>query len=372
METPKPPTFLKEREKTDKSLTHERGRADESFEAYKGNAESQADKSVTKNRLETDQARSRRRSQAEAPDAGVLKERTIEDRAIKNERLRTDQAIGLERDEKERLVNKLMSVEREATDKNLLGERAKTDHESELSEARLLVEKTAHSQTKSAMTTREEFVAIVSHDLRNPLGAILSASEMLLEESRSPDDNKKLLALIQRNAQTGLRLISDILDMERMVEGKLQLQLAPFSLSDLIFQSVESSAHVATDKSITLKFAPTHVLDRVLGDRDRIGQILSNLIGNALKFTPAQGFVTVTTEETETEFKISVRDTGPGIPDEQKETIFERFTQLGNKDRHGLGMGLYIAKTLVESHNGKIGVTSVPGSGSTFHFTLPK
>ncbi len=107
-------------------------------------------------------------------------------------------------------------------------------------------------------------------------------------------------------------------------------------------------------------------------DRDRVAQILSNLIGNALKFTPEGSSITVATEESSVEIKVSISDTGPGIPEDQKNHIFERFAQIGNKNRTGLGLGLYISKTLVESHGGTIWVTSAVGKGSTFYFTLPK
>ncbi len=279
----------------------------------------------------------------------------------------------LRRGEKERLMNRLVSQERVATDKNLLGERNKTDLEAERSADLLNAEHAEHLKTKSALTTREEFVAIVSHDLRNPIGAVLSAAEILLEDS-SPgigSESRTLAQLIKRNAETSLRLIRDILEMERIVEGKFQLQLTENRIDDLIRDSVEGCSHVAATKNISLQILASK--DGVLScDRDRVAQILSNLIGNAVKFTPENGSITVATQESENEIRVSIQDTGPGIPYDQKTRIFERFAQLGNQQRGGIGLGLYISKTLAESHSGNLGVTSEPGLGSTFWFTLPK
>ena len=140
----------------------------------------------------------------------------------------------------------------------------------------------------------------------------------------------------------------------------------------LIRESLESYRHSAAEKNITLKAALANPSGAIQFDRDRIAQILSNLISNAVKFTPEGGAVTLKTEQTENEIKVSVSDTGPGIPEAETSRVFEKFAQLRNKDRHGLGLGLYISKTLVESHNGKLWVVSQPGKGSTFCFTLPK
>ena len=215
----------------------------------------------------------------------------------------------------------------------------------------------------------------MSHDLRNPIGAILSSAEMLMDHTSMiaiGDDAKRWIDMIRRNAQTSLRLISDILDMERIVEGKLSLQIAQQRIDDLIREIVESHAHVASSKHITLKASPINVDGLVNCDKDRVAQILSNLISNALKFTPNGGVINVSAEETQNEITVSVSDTGPGIPEEQKNRIFERFAQIGNRNRSGLGLGLYISKTLIESHHGKLWVTSTNGKGSTFWFTLPK
>jgi signal transduction histidine kinase len=373
--------FAKERQQTDESLTVERGKTDDSFEVFNNKAEGKTDKVVERGRKEADDARSQRRSVAdEKRDENVVKsillsERKLEDSAIAYERSNMDSALEFERGEKERLMANLLSQERGETDRNLLGERNKTDLEVERSTGLLSKEQAAHSQTKSALTTREEFVAIVSHDLRNPIGAILSAIELLNDEesvANIDSDAKQFIQIIKRNAGTALRLISDILDMERIVEGKIQLQVSKYQLNDVINQAIESHAHLASARVINLSFVPSGNLPLISFDRDRISQVLSNLIGNALKFTPVNGSVTVTARETANEIDVSVSDSGPGIPEDQKERIFERFTQIKNKDRRGIGLGLYISKTLVESHGGKLTVQSTLGSGSKFSFTLLK
>lgn len=374
--------FEKERAQTDESLTVERGKTDESFDSYKKIAESNTDLTVNGNRKEADQARMNRRSKADDRQGGnhsietqLQKDRNLEDSAIRKERQKNDLALELEREEKEKLLNNLVSLERQTTDENLLSERAKTDLEAQHAATLLTAEKTAHLDTKSALTTREEFVAIVSHDLRNPIGAILSASEMVLEDpfiTNMSEDAKRCLELIRRNAKTSLRLISDLLDMERIVDGKIQLQKTPNKLSQLVNEVVESFAQAAVTKKINLKYMLSKEESLIPCDRDRIAQVLSNLVGNALNFTPEKGSVTVATEENPTEIKVSITDTGPGIPEDKKGHIFDRFAQIGNENRTGLGLGLYISKTLIDSHHGKIGVTSAREKGSVFYFTLPK
>ncbi len=384
--------FENERKQTDKSLDVERGKTDQSFETYKDKAESKTDKIISENRVEADDARSMRRSKSDlknesmpsdiigqknqhADQQNLHDERKSEDNAIKTERLKNDLAFEHERSENERLLSKIVSLEREATDKNLLKERKKADTERVRSAEIFDHECKAHLETKSALTTREEFVAIVSHDLRNPIGAILSFSEILLEDSSMREINseaKQYIEIIKRSAESSLRLISDILDMERIEGGKIHLQLAVHNLSDIIIECVEGFRHIAATKKITLKAEEINLKDPINCDKDRLVQVISNLICNAVKFTPQNGAVTVKVEHTESEIKISIVDTGPGVPDEQKNRIFDRFAQLGNKDRRGLGLGLYISKTLVESHNGKIWVISEPNKGSTFCFTLPR
>jgi signal transduction histidine kinase len=379
MKNSQQPPFKNERLQTDDSLVKERGKADDSFETYNENAEDKTDLVLKSGRSQADEARLERRNHTDGQrnkiikngDNLILAERKLEDKEIEIERSNMDLALRHERGEKERLMTKLLSQERDETDRNLLGEREKTDLEVKRTGEVLKDERAAHLETKSALMTHEEFVAIVSHDLRNPIGAILSSVDILLEDDSMSDEGVKWIELIKRNAASSLRLISDILDMERIVDGKMQLQLTKVSLDELVNETIESNLQVAKAKGVALSVERSSLANLVACDRDRVGQVLSNLIGNALKFTPSGGRISVAVAENHNEVEVSITDTGPGIPEDQKSRIFERFAQLGNKDRRGIGLGLYISKSIVESHNGKLWVTSIFGEGSTFSFTLP-
>ena len=171
-----------------------------------------------------------------------------------------------------------------------------------------------------------------------------------------------------------LRLIEDLLDIERIAAGKLTLHIEQHDVSEIIKQSVEQLHGAAVAKGITLEAEPQNVSGYVVCDRSRVMQVLSNLIGNAIKFTPAKGKICVSCQRTGPEgekIQISISDTGEGIAPEKMKTIFERFSQLHKQDRRGIGLGLYIAKMMIEEHPGRIWVESKLGEGSTFHFTLP-
>jgi len=193
----------------------------------------------------------------------------------------------------------------------------------------------------------------------------------LLED---PKDTKELVSSINRSVEEMLRLIEDLLDIERIAAGKLTLHFEQHDVSEIIKQAVAQLQGAAASKEITLVAEPQDVRGYVVCDRGRVMQVLSNLIENAIKFTPAKGQICVSCQRIGPEGKevqVSVSDTGEGIAPEKIKTIFERFSQMHDKDRRGIGLGLYIAKMMVEEHPGRIWVESKPGEGSTFHFTLP-
>ena len=197
------------------------------------------------------------------------------------------------------------------------------------------------------------------------------AAQNLLED---PRDVKEMAASINRSAGEMLSLIQDLLDVERMALGKLTLHIEEHDVSEIIRQAVEQLQGAAASEGITLEAKPQDVCGYVVCDRSRVMQVLSNLIGNAIKFTPAKGKICVSCQRTgpeREEVKISISDTGEGIAPEKIKTIFERFSQIHNQDRRGIGLGLYIAKMMIEEHPGRIWVESKLGEGSTFHFTLP-
>jgi signal transduction histidine kinase len=170
-------------------------------------------------------------------------------------------------------------------------------------------------------------------------------------------------------------LINDLLDLARIEAGKMELKAMRISLGGLVYEIVETLRPIATERSITLKAMAPELWVLVWADRDKITQVLMNLIGNAIKFTPPQGRVVVSTIRNGKEWvQVSVEDTGPGISAQEKEKIFDKFYQVAGEEKQkpkGTGLGLAISKSLVELHGGKIWVESEPGRGSTFSFTLP-
>jgi signal transduction histidine kinase len=393
-EQKEPTTLHDERGQTDTSLVSERGKTDDSFAEHRKQNELDTDMQIEADRQDADDTRSENRKSADATtvsgrsgrtkanqnrtkvevsaDSTLNTQRQRDDEAVNFERNLMDAALVRERERNDAEANKFFVREREETDKNLLRERKHTDSEALRSSNLLSSEVSLHQATKAALTSRDEFLAIVSHDLRNPIGAILSYSELLLEDApRTAEEGKQWAEVIKRNAQTSLRLISDILDMERFAEGKLQLTLVPQDMNQLIQEAIETFSHAASERNISLKCIPSPTNRPVLCDRDRIFQVLGNLIGNAIKFTPENGQITIETNETENELQVSVKDNGIGIPKDKINRIFERYAQLENKSRQGLGLGLYISSMLVEAHHGKLGVESTPGRGTTFTFSIP-
>jgi signal transduction histidine kinase len=342
-----------EREKSDETLRdsdlaseHQADfdRDAERVEADKAKLQSRSDSDASRDLGRADVGRSGAKRQAEG-DERLRVERQTSDQAIKGERLRTDAAT----------------------------EKGRSHHQaSARSSAELLSqEQKSHQKTRATLTTREEFLAIVSHDLRNPLNNISMAAQNLLED---PRDVKEMAASINRSAGEMLGLIQDLLDIERIAVGKLTLHVEQHDVSEIIKQSVEQLQGAAVSKGITLEAEPQDMSGYVVCDRSRVMQVLSNLIGNAIKFTPAKGKICVSCQRTGPEgeeVQISICDTGEGIAPEKIKTIFERFSQLHNQDRRGIGLGLYIAKMMIEEHPGRIWVESKLGEGSTFHFTLP-
>lgn len=377
MTNSKEQNFQKERKDTDKSLGDEREKTNRSLSRAKDKAELQTDVSVQEERAQTDKATLVARENADshhASDDRTETERKNFDEAMVQERATVDVAIVREREVKSTIETKILSQERELTDKSLAVERKTTDTEVRSASNKLSAEVKEHSKTKFSLTTRDEFLAIVSHDLRNPIGAVSSCMEVLLEEPnvRNFDaETKGWIEMAKRNADSALRLIRDILDMERIVEGKLQISVGNFEIGKIIRESIESFAQTAISKNLILRFIPMAAPCDITCDRDRVLQVLSNLIGNALKFTPDGGKIVLRAEKSDDVITISVSDTGAGIPEEKKLKIFEKFAQIGSKDRRGLGLGLHISKMLVEAHGGSLWVDSKLGNGSTFYFSIP-
>ena len=227
-----------------------------------------------------------------------------------------DQAIGTEREMKSVLASRLLERERKITDQNLKDERFQTDAQVHSSSGLLENEVNEHSKTKIDLTSRDELLAIVSHDLRNPIGAASMCAGLLLDDPEFAEMNPELkywITFIKRNADAALALIADLLDVERVAQGKLRVSLANNNIGEIVTETVETFKLAAEAKSVHLNAVPLKLNCEVNCDPIRIRQVLSNLIGNAVKFTPEGGSVSVAIElETET-VRISVADTGPGI-----------------------------------------------------------
>lgn len=368
------------RDNTDKSLGEERSKTDEYLDQQNSAVTRNAEDTIKADRLTADRKKDVTRAEADdegskAVDKNLLLEREQSDKAQILARHKEDLVRQKERFQKRLIAEALLESERQTTDSNLLDERAGIDSDSELHSSQLYEEKSSHKLTKNALVSRDQFLAIVSHDLKNPIGAISMSADLIREEvSAEKIDVQNILKyvdIIERSSDNMDRLIDDLLDVERMANGKLVIHGKNDDICALLEECVELFAPIVGSKS----FSMTHenCSESLLADfdHDRILQVLSNLIGNALKFTPRGGAIILRAEKKENEVLISVTDNGPGIPEEKKLKIFDRFSQLGSDDRRGLGLGLFISKWIVEAHDGKIWATSEHGKGSVFSFTLP-
>jgi signal transduction histidine kinase len=224
---------------------------------------------------------------------------------------------------------------------------------------------------------KSDFVSNVSHELRTPLTAIKGAVDLVLREVPGPLTEKQAhyLARVRSNTQHLAGLINDLLDLSKIESGKIEVQWSRVSLGGLMQEMVETLRPVAVEKVIALEAAIIEPVILVWADRDKVNQILMNLIGNAIKFTPEQGTITISASTNGNgSIQVSVSDTGPGIPLEEQEKIFAKFYQIskvGETKPRGTGLGLAICKALVELHGGRIWVESEISRGSNFHFTLP-
>jgi signal transduction histidine kinase len=225
-----------------------------------------------------------------------------------------------------------------------------------------------YQDSKNAVAARDELLAIVSHDLRSPLSTISVCADLL--ETKLSDDLSEKAAVIQRAARQMDRLIGDLLDLAKIEAGGLRVERQPVEAEELVGEISEMFGTQAAARSQRLECDQGRGLV-ISCDRGRALQIFSNLIGNAMKFTPDGGTVRLRIERSGEEAIFSVSDSGPGIKAEELPHIFERFWQARKKSQTGVGLGLSIVKALVEAHDGRVWVESQPGKGTTFFFTLP-
>lgn len=239
-------------------------------------------------------------------------------------------------------------------------------------EQQLVQEGALRNRAEAAVAERDELLGIVSHDLRNPLTAIVTSAAML--QRRLPADlpERKFVEAIERATTFMTRLIQDLLDVTKL-EGQQHLALNRQSVDvgPVIQEAIDVARGPAVEKEVTLAADLPATRTVVIADRDRLLQILGNLLSNAIKFTPVGGRVTVRARAVANGVEVAVSDTGPGITPGNLSHVFDRFWQAKQTQRAGAGLGLAISKGLVEAHGGRIWVASTPGQGATFHFTLP-
>jgi len=220
--------------------------------------------------------------------------------------------------------------------------------------------------------TREEVLGVVAHDLRNPLNLIITSNDLLLEENLDRNRRKELLGVTLRAGRQMNRLIGDLLDTVRLQAGKFTLDLEDVGVVMIFNQAEETFRPVADKRRVQLETIPPEDGIAVRADPLRVSQIVGNIVGNAIKFTPEQGRVTLRAAAAENHVAIHVTDTGPGIAANDLHHLFDNFWQAKRNDHRGVGLGLAIAKGLVEAHGGEIWCESTLGRGSTFSFTLPR
>lgn len=238
------------------------------------------------------------------------------------------------------------------------------------------VERTrAEAEAAEANRLKDEFLATLSHELRTPLNAILGWVQMLQMGVASPERLRHAIDVIGRNTTLQARLIEDILDVSRIISGKLEIEHAPVLLAPLIDTAVSGMVPAAQSKNIELVKSTSSDLPMIEGDAKRLHQVLGNVLSNAVKFTPGGGRIDVRASTQHDAIVIEVQDSGAGIAPEFLPYVFDRFRQADSRviRRHGgLGLGLAIARHLVEQHHGEIRATSDgPGLGTTIHIRLP-
>ena len=347
-----------ERKETDETLRDERHTADGAVDQLRVVAED-ADRVVDIARGRADAVLTEAREKADqdrhqsGPSDAVANDRAHADEVLQDERATADESVRRRREGVARALLTRLPLERESTDRNLLTERARSDAD---------------------LSGRDDFLAMVSHDLNSLLVGIVLSADFLSTDAPKTEAGEPIIAeaqRIQRYAARMTRLIGDLVDVTSIAAGRLAVTAGPGDSRALVVEALETFRPLASAKGISLESEMPEQTLLVAFDHDRILQVLANIMANAIKFTPRGGKVRIRAERVDDDVRFSVTDTGPGIPENLLEAVFERFWQAGKDARRGLGLGLYIAKSIVEAHGGRIWVESRIGEGSTFHFTLP-
>ena len=351
------------REHTDESLRAERRSTDQAVAERRADSQEKADVVLEHAREQADavldvasELVDQKLDAAEpglAVRAAIASGRAVEDEVLRHERAEADHALRRSRREQAQILAELRPLERGQTDRDLLTERNRADHQ---------------------LTNRDDFLGMVSHDLRSLLcGVVLEASQLSKIAPDSAEGRQTLAGLkrLQRHAASMNRLIGDLLDVVSIDAGKLAVRPKRGDAAALLAEAVDTFRPAALEKEIVLRLETGEPVLLADFDRERVLQVLANLISNALKFTGPDGSIVVRGERGEGGFRVSVTDTGIGISDHMLDAVFQRFWQAGPNDRRGLGLGLHISKSIVEAHGGRIWAESTLGAGSVFVFTIP-
>ncbi|HYR84962.1 MAG TPA: PAS domain-containing protein [Terriglobia bacterium] len=239
----------------------------------------------------------------------------------------------------------------------------------------LRLEQTARKQAESANRVKDEFIATLSHELRTPITPILGWTQLLRNRGSDPATLQRGIDVIDRSARSQAKLIEDLLDVSRIVTGKMQLKIQPVEVPRIIQAAIEAVQPAADARGVRIETTTNRSMAQIAADPDRLQQIVWNLVSNAIKFTPKGGLISISAEQAASEMRIVVRDNGEGIDPEFLPHVFDRFSQADStnvRTHGGLGVGLSIVRYIVELHGGNVMAESLgKGHGATFTVLLP-
>lgn len=352
-----------ERDQTDASLRDERFRTDEELARDRA-TEERADALTQRARDKADTLIARTREEEDARFEGApmaaldylvrATKRAEEDKGLAKERAAADATLADERSERKLFIASLLAAERGTTDARLAAERREVD---------------------DRFSRREGYLAEVAHDAGGLLFAMALNTESLTRYISQKEDGADAALVLRRLIDsTALlrRLVKDLADLSSMEAGAFRVQRSPADIQELVRGASEAVQPVAVARAISMTCEAGAESLMVLMDRERIFQVIANLLSNALKFTASKGQVSLCLAAKPTEVLVSVNDTGPGIPADQHVVIFEPFRRGDWGGTPGSGLGLAISRSIILAHGGRIWVESEVGKGSTFHFTLPR
>jgi signal transduction histidine kinase len=372
------------REQTDATLEAERERSDAAVNDAAMTARRVADDAIERDRQRADDAMRKLREEA---DRAIAKQRALRE-SIETERRIVDEtrkrehdlvqtvvarerahadatALEHERDSDE-VARESIAGRREETDTHLAAERGKSDDALSL----LGVREETLKLTQEELARRRDVIGIVAHDLRNPI-AIISLNAQLLERAAPTAEMQEWADEVTRAAARMNRLVSDLLDVARIDSDAFALACEETDLARLVRETQASYEPLFAARGLALTLECDEAPCLVLADRERMSQVLSNLLGNAMKFTPKGGTVRLRLVRRKGRVDVEVTDSGPGIPKDRIPFVTKRFWQADGATRRGLGLGLYIVEKIVAAHRGELAIESAPGKGTTFRVSLP-